>query len=235
MTMERRVTAQSVWDDIQFELIQGLPSRDELGQSIQSVQRHQSMLRAQVFGEGGRVSDQQEIVARQFQINDMLLTLLQETATALRRVQLDVERIGRARHGGLSVDPPSAPAAPADGRATEGAVTNVAGAVDEYTDGRFSSPTDIESAMQPEALEVQQRQGHPVRLPLAGPVITRVKRALHRLVHFYIRLLSERQAAVNRVFGERILYLVRRGDRQRDQLRSLARRLAALEAHDGER
>jgi hypothetical protein len=231
--MDRRVTAQRVWDDIEFELIQGLPSRDELGQSIRVVQRHQNTLRAQVFGEGRRM-DQREIVARLFQINDMLLTLLQETATELRKVQLDVERISRARHDGLAVAQPAAPATPAGGRATEDTVTSPASPVDADVpaDGYSRPLSDVELAMRPDALEVHQHEGRQVPLPLAGGMITRLKRAFHRLVHFYIRLLGEKQAAVNLVYGEWILYQVRLGERQRDQLVRLGRRLAALEGQE---
>ena len=37
--MEHRVTARRVWDDIEFELMQGLPSQDDLGRSIRAAQQ----------------------------------------------------------------------------------------------------------------------------------------------------------------------------------------------------
>ena len=57
----------------------------DLGQSVQNVRRFQNGVRKEVLDTGGK-PDYREIAKRQFQINDMLLSLLQELATRAARL-----------------------------------------------------------------------------------------------------------------------------------------------------
>ena len=97
-----------------------------------------------------------------------------------------------------------------------------------------------------EGLEVT---GWPVLTMLRGRVVARdgalvaekgvgryLKRALHGLVIFYINRLGERQAAINRLYGQWIIHLHEQGraqvdeiDRLRAEVRTLAARLDRLE------
>lgn len=233
--MGHEMSAQGVWDDIEFELAQGLPSRDELGQSIRAVQRHQDTLRAAVFGKGGRTGDQREIIARQFQINEMLLTLLQETATALRKVQLDIERASRTppivSSAGQTVAVPAV--SPGEGRTIEETLRNIADFSPRSPEEAPRPLSDLEQGMRTDALELQMPRHARATTPLVGSLILRVKQAFHRLVLFHVRSLSEKQGGINRSYGEWIRYQVGLSERQGEELRGLRRRLAALEARAG--
>lgn len=233
--MEHELNSQRVWDDIQFELAQGLPSRDALGLSVLAAQKQQEALRAQVFGKGGRVGDQREIVARQFQVNETLLTLLQETATSLRRVQLDVERLSRAPYEGPSAIPPTATEVAAMGLApghSSGDASRTRATPTDATvgPGQARRPLDeVEQGMRPDALALSMPRESRPALPLVGSLIVRVKRAFHRLVLFHVRSLSEKQASINRIYGEWIRYQERLVERQEERLLELGRRVTAVE------
>ena len=236
--MEHRVSAQRIWDDIEFELAQGLPSQDELGRSIRAVQQHQDTVRATVFGKGGRLGDLREIVARQFQINEMLLTLLQETATSLRKVQLDVERISRApHHAPASPQFPAvaAVAAPMGGQTVEETLRDISDPARSpgSLDGVSRPLSDLEQGMRPDALALSMPREGQSTTPLVGGLILRIKRAFHRLVLFHVRSLSERQGAINRTYGEWIRYQAGLVERQGEKLSGLSRRLAAIETRTG--
>ena len=236
--MEHRVTARRVWDDIEFELMQGLPSQDDLGRSIRAAQQQQDVLRTQVFGKDGRLGDQREIVARQFQMNEMLLTLLQETATSLRKVQLDVERISRIPHPDPSPARPAAvplsvaAAGAGGGRTIEQTLKSVTDPVDSAGSPAESSRplTDLEQGMRPDALALSMPREGQATQPLVGGLILRIKRAFHRLVLFHVRSLAEKQGGINRTYGEWIRYQVGLGERQGEKLLGLSRRVAAIEA-----
>src|SRR5512139_1840474 len=89
-------TAQDVLGDIEFEIAQGAVSRDDLGQGIQAVRQFQAKTRAEIFDAKAGALDQRQIISRQFQILDMQTTLLQETAAAIRSLQLDLRRVSQA-------------------------------------------------------------------------------------------------------------------------------------------
>jgi hypothetical protein len=61
---------------------------------------------------------------------------------------------------------------------------------------------------------------------VVGGLVTRVKRALHGLAHFYMAALASRQARVNRIYGDWIMDQIRINEELRDQVERLARRLA---------
>ena len=235
--MEHQLSAQRVWDDIEFELAQGLPSQDALGRGIRAAQQQQDALRGQVFGKGGRLGDQREILARQFQTNEMLLALLQETATALRKVQLDVERISRAPQAAPfpTMSTEATAFAPGAASTTAESLPNAAQSGDSsgHQGGAPRPLTDLDLGMRPDALELSMPRESPAGQPVVGGLILRVKRALHRLVLFHVRSLSEKQTAINRTYGEWIRYQVGLAERQNEKLLGLNRRIAAIEAHTG--
>jgi len=134
------VTAQDVIRDIEFEIAQGLVVRQDLRQAIHAVKKFHSKTRREVFGPDGKAADLREIASRQFQINDMLITLLEEVTTAACSAQLEAQRtsrvLQRALASSLLIDPPSGPDTPSGENSSDGMMDT---AVD-----------DIVEAMQPE-------------------------------------------------------------------------------------
>jgi hypothetical protein len=196
------LTAQDVLSDIEFELVQGAISKDELGRGVVQVKEYQNKLRSELFQSGQKPPDWQQVAARQFQLNDMLLTLLQEMAAAHQERMLQARRQNERR-------PPQATA------------VNTAAAPD---DDLWRGTTDIENAMS-ESLEIKL-EARPTHIPLLGALFHRLKYEIHSLVIYYLQKLAGRQTAVNRTYGDWLLYFHALHQHQDNQFRA---RLAELE------
>lgn len=220
--------------DIEIELLQGDVLDRELSASVAEIRRFQQTLRTEML-DGGH-SDLRAVAGRQFEMNDLLLTLLQETALrleALRREQHAViRRLADAVPPVIAAEL-ARPAQPpvAAGHAAAESHAAATPPVDEWT----RRLAEVEAAMRSDALQLTvavQGSG----MPVAGAAVDSLKRALHGLVIFYINRLAERQAAINRLYGQWIIHLHEQGraqvheiDRLRAEVRSLAARLDRLE------
>ncbi|HEY4721330.1 MAG TPA: hypothetical protein VJ793_28010 [Anaerolineae bacterium] len=213
------VTAQDVIRDIEFEIAQGLVVRQDLRQAIHAVKKFHSKTRREVFGPDGKAADLREIASRQFQINDMLITLLEEVTTAACSAQLEAQRtsrvLQRALASSLLIDPPSGPDTPSGENSSDGMMDT---AVD-----------DIVEAMQPEALHVKL-DVRPTAVPLIGGFIRRARIALHSVALFYVHRLAQQQASINRVYGDHLLHLTRLCQHQQELTDSLSVRVASAQA-----
>ena len=114
--MSNFLTIDDVLSDIEVELIQGAVSRDDLGRGLQRVRQHHNQLRATLFGGDSAQLDLRDVASRQFQVNDMLLTLLQESIAKVQALQVEVRKAARLTlrvnaHG----DEPNRPVEIADG------------------------------------------------------------------------------------------------------------------------
>lgn len=209
--MKSVLTAQDVLSDIEFELVQGAISKDELGRGVVQVKEYHNKLRSELFQPGQEHPDWQEVAARQFQLNDMLLTLLQEMAAAHQ------ERIVQARRQNQQRPPQAA------------VTTSTVVAPGDDTIWRDTS--DIENAMS-ETLEIKL-DARPTNIPLLGAWLHRLKYEIHSLVIFYLQKLAQRQTAVNRTYGDWLLYFDALHQHQDGQLQAqlteLENRLAKLE------
>ncbi len=211
------LTADDVLQDIQFELAQSAITHDDLGQAVLAVRRYYNQVRGQTAPSLRREADIRRALADLLRLDDMLLTLAQETAAAIQSLRLDLRRIAR----------PSGPDdAPSD-------VDTSAGSgilpLERTADARPAA--EIETAMRFDALhiglEVQES-----RLPLVGRVLQRLKTALHNLVLFYINRLAQRQTLVNQTYGDRLLWLQGLVAAQQQEIEALKARLDALEAQE---
>jgi hypothetical protein len=221
------LTADDVLSDIEFELVQGAISRDELGSGIQAVKQYQSKVRGEVLQSARQIDGGREMVSRLFQINDMLITLLQEVAAALRSVRLDLRRVARmsqvasrpATTASMPVmedgDVLVMPDVPAPGGFEEGAY--------------WQSPTEVEEAMRSDALQVKM-DVRSVGVPIVGGVVRRLRATLHSLVLFYVGRLARKQVAINQAYGDWILRLVQMNRHQQEQIDVLSAQVAALQA-----
>lgn len=210
--MPASYTAKDVLEDIEFELAQGAITRDDLGQSIHAVKKYQSKMRAELFAPGAKEPALREALARQFQLNDMLLTLLQEVAGSVYDFRLQLRRTAQLK--------PRQPAA-------------------EEVDGEFPSSLSPDQWRDPAGLRSTAATSleplldvRPVPTPVVGGLLQRVRYALHNLTLFYVHKLGREQRGVNNTFADWLLYQealhrhhVAENDRLRRRVMELEKRL----------
>jgi hypothetical protein len=206
------LTAQDVLNDIEIELLQGAVTRDDLGQSVQNVRRFQNQVRGEALDKEPR-PDYRTIANRQFQINDMLLTLAQEMAT--RQAALELE-LGKAVRAGLRLD--NLPLAASD--------PNTPRPPSEELVRRLDA---VQTAMRDDALALQLEVS-PTETPLVGRLLGGMRTALHSLVVFYTNRLAGKQAEVNHTYGDTLAALLRGRAADREALELLAAEVAQLRA-----
>ncbi len=208
--MKIETDVQDVLNEIEFELAQGTVSRDDLGKAVQQVRQFHGKLRAEIYGTPAQSLDVREIVNRQFQLNDMLLTLVQEMSAALHDTQA---RIARTRA-----------LAPSSETTTAQAIDTVA-----MPDSDDSPPWDDDAVRALNTATndtlVQKMDARPVGVPIVGGVLSRVRAALHDVILFYVNRLARRQATINGVYGEQLLVLKRKCEVQEEQIRKLTQAL----------
>jgi hypothetical protein len=208
------LTVQNALDDINMELLQDAVQRDDLGQSVQNVRRFQQEARQETLDTASARPDYRAIANRQFQINDMLLTLLQELATRQRALELDLRVYG----GRMAEAQPEA-----------------------EDDERIPPPGEalvrrldaIQAVMRDDALALQL-EVTPNDVPVVGRLIGNLRAAVHSLVVFYGNQLAAKQTEINRVYGGALQQMML--ERERDhaytvtQVQALATEVAALRA-----
>jgi hypothetical protein len=240
--MKNWLTADDVLSEIEFELVQGAISRNELGRGIQAVKAYQNKVRSGVSqaAQGAGTGAGREIVNRLFQLNDMLITLLQEVAAELRSVRLELRRVARmARFAPLVTRAAGEPATEEDGeenvhRAAWVDALPIGGPGGDLY-GRWATEVEeVENAMRSEALEMTL-DVRAIRIPIIGGLIKRLRLALHNLALFYVARLAKRQRAVNRTYGDWVLRLIQAGQQQQEQIDVLSAQVAVLQARLTER
>src|SRR3954465_2835809 len=109
---EPKITAEEIWREIEFEFSHRSISRSELNESLQVVKHYQQKLRLALGQATGR-ADFRRLLNRQLQLNDMLLTLLQQVDHSLQQSQREVLRLkgfSLNGNGALHHEPEAAPA-----------------------------------------------------------------------------------------------------------------------------
>ncbi|MBK8987151.1 MAG: hypothetical protein IPM39_13910 [Chloroflexi bacterium] len=212
-------TAQDILDDIEFELMQGAISHDDLGRGVAAIKQYQAKLRAELLQPGQPAPDLREALGRQFQLNDMLLTLLQETAVALQTTNQQWEKAAR-RH-------PLAPPPTANATLTTEWDPSI------WRDSHSLQETAVASLDVKPDLQM-------ATTPIIGPFLQRLRHAAHMLVIFYVNKLAQRQKQVNHTLADWLLYQDGLNHYQAEeyahlqrQLVEMQQRLAALENRDG--
>jgi hypothetical protein len=225
--MPAPVTAEVILGDIEFELVQGAPGSDSLGEAVERIQRYQNERRAQAARSKHSGGKPLEALNHLFQINDMILKLFREVDARLLSLQLELRR-----SYGL---PPRAPDWQAD---LPGAGSKLAEAatplgVTPTPDGDADLPArkvdDLNLAMQADSLELRL-QINRSQLPVIGGLLTRLRSFLHARGLLYARTLASKQGSINRVYGDWLLYLNSTNHAQQVEIASLRAELAALRA-----
>jgi hypothetical protein len=225
--MTSTISAQDVMHDIEVELLQGAVTSDDLGQSVQRVRRFQNQVRGETLDSRDR-PDYRAIANRQFQINDMVLTLAQETATRQRALEMALHkalRRGLLPPGGEQ----SASTAGLDGDAYLVDADQSAALPPPPADALVRRLEAIQSAMDEDAL-LLQLEVTPTETPVVGRALGSARAALHSLVVFYANRLAAKQAPINRLYGESLQELYQVSERQQETIAALQEQLATLQA-----
>lgn len=214
-------TADEILRDIEFEIVQGALGQDDLGQALQAARRFHNQSRHELLAaEAGKRS--RELAIRQFQINEMLLVLIQETAAKIRKLEIELRKV-------TGLMPEGQPGT---------RQSNVKTAARTAGEAVVRSPLDWnpdaasyarEAARVESKLEVETHI-KPVRLPLIGPLLTRLRAFLHSLPAFYVRQLADQQMEINRTLGESVAQLNRLLAEREKEVEALGQQLAALQA-----
>lgn len=215
--MTHLIKAEDVLRDIEFELIQGAIRQDELGDGIQTVRKFHNELRTELLAAVGNSADGREIVTRQTQFNDMVMTLLQEMGNELLQLRQQQRSLNdwTQRHG----PPSTAQAAQAEPSVDETPEPTEDWSLPPIERPRpetlptltsvvpLASEAEVRAAMRRDALAVPL-DVRPVQIPVIGWFLYKIRSALHSLAYFYAQRLAERQTEINRLYGEQLLALM---------------------------
>jgi len=206
----RYVTVNDIIDDIEFELMQSVLPRDDIGQGILALKQYQNKLRSKVVAHA--TSTNRDAFTQLFRFNDMLITLLQELAEEIHALRRDLRQFAYAQ------------------------MTKHVGAPSSKDDTLIPSDVPIErevheirKAIRDDAIWIDL-QARLVDLPIIGRLIGPLQIFFHRPGLFYTRLLADRQAPINRTFGNWILDLDEIQKRHNAQIAQLNARVADLES-----
>jgi len=226
--MKSLLTARDVLNEIEFELVQGAISRDDLGRGIQAVRQHQNKVRSEVLRASRRAPSSRKVVTQLFQINEMLITLVQETAAAVQSLRMDLRKVARMQIASSATAPPSI--------STTGEKSiDIPMATEAPTPDRvevdldWQVPAELENAMRPQALQVKM-DVRSADVPIIGGLVRRLRVALHSLACFYVYKLAGKQVEVNLAYGDWIVRLIQMYEHQQRQIDVLSTRLTSLEA-----
>ena len=214
--MKSTLTAADVLADIEFELLQGSISRSALGEGIQTVRQHQNKIRSLAFDSSQTDTDMQVVLSHQFQLNDMLLTLLNEMAGNLQEINQTAEWIGQKRRG-------------------EG--ERPLFSTDQSANLPLKSTDALTQTMSFDAIRQEIEvtpTGRPI--PVLNGLIRRVRLGLHNLSLFYVNRLAKNQARVNHTQADWLLHLNALNRHQQEEIeqltelvKSMQERLSVLE------
>ncbi len=253
-------TVNDVLSQIEFELAQGLVARPDLRRAILELQSLQNGSRATILGSGRPIDLRDALSRQLQINDLLIAVLAEaadaagEARDQTRHVQrflhsaLDSEDAATlAADEAAPADPAAIAPRDAASRAEEATADREAALrlvatpaprpvrplhdVDDLSDlsdddrGQY----EIERAMHPENLWLAM-DSRPPRLPLVGGLFRRFRVALHTRVLIYTGQLGDKQAAVNRIFGDHLLRLRAIVRVQQDALDRLRLRLRRLES-----
>lgn len=203
------LSSEDIVRDVEFELLLGTIPQENVENAILSIKSHHNRLWSEL-SESVRDARLREAFNKVFQFQEMLLVLLQEMSALIGSLQASLpEIVDFAKRPGFMGLEEALPVA----------------ATQTGSDKFFPYPSidlvEITKLMEPEFLRLDL-EVRPSRLPFVGRLIRSIKIALHHLVLFYVNRLGVQQAQVNRVYGERIMELIRIVQEQQAQIRVMA-------------
>jgi hypothetical protein len=197
------ITVNEIVNEIEFAIAQGYIAHEEFQQAIIAARKFQHAFRFDVFSKLKLSETFRKIVSKQFQMNEMLLSLLYEMGLSIQVLQNENRRLSgleRVQKGDQELHP-----------ANE-ILSNVRGNwrldIESPGDDSFQAQVtdDLINIMKPEAIHVDL-QVKTNQNSLLGRILAKLKIFYHRPALFYTQILSNRQANINRILGDRVLTL----------------------------
>ncbi len=224
--MKLGVSAETVLEDIEFELMQSVVCYGELGQATQSVRAHQTEVWAKVASQLA-AGDEGEAIKQLYRLNEMLLTLLEQVVAETRAFHLELRKLERLA---VSRENSVAPGAPHLHRAAEDGIAQLDG-VEDSLSAELASIVKISEMLEnadqvPIALDIEAR---PCRIPVVGAFLSQLRTGLHSVAVFYVRRFAAKQSHVNEEHRDVLKQLVVIAAAQQEQIESLRMQLRASE------
>ena len=203
--MNDGLNAKTIVDEIEFELMQSVVSHGELAQGVLAVRQHQQEVWSEIAPRLAGKGELSEPIKHLFRLNEMLLTLLEQTISDTHARRLEYRKLERLV---FSLHETIGPAGLGDDRREPEAL--------EGRDGEDSLRSERSSIMKvsdmlnavdqvPTALTIDVRSS---RLPLIGSILSRIRTALHSVAVFYVNRFALRQADVNAGYRDLLQQLV---------------------------
>ena len=203
--MTTSLTILDVLSDIEIELLQGSAAQDDLGKGLNMIRQRNNTLRAEYL-KGKHSSELNNVLINQFQLNDMLLTLFQETIVKFQELQLEVRKsLHFVESHEISVQTDDLKIL-ASSTGVNLYLPQKSQDLQPFEHLPFSQSTEITRAMDRDAL-LLHIDVRPVKIPLIGGLLTRLRSAIHSLSLFYTNRLAGKQTDINRAYGEQLLEL----------------------------
>lgn len=209
--MQNTTMVKEIIDDIEFELMQGIAASDDASHGVSVLRQYQNRLRGEVFASSAALN--RDVLARLLRFNDMLITLLQEMNVALQSLRRDLRQVAQAKG---KMPPPDVP-------------YEISAPLVFPAGSRERKTSEIENVIRDDVLHLDLH-ARLTQLPIIGRLIGPLQIFLHRPALFYAHLLADRQAPINRIFGNWILDLDEREAQDNVQIAHLNARVAALES-----
>lgn len=229
--MTSSITVEQVLTDIELALLQGSIPRSDLGGSIQSIRKFANASRGELLDPDKQKPDYTALATRTFQLDDMLLALLQEMARQLAAQELELRKsVTYLSQRTPNQTPPSKGDLPIGSTVATPAGAVGGTPVDGIGSDWSEASAELDGAMQLDALELRLAMHDEGKGAFAG--VTRpLRTAFHSLALYYVNQLADRQAAINRLYGDRILALHEENLMLETAIRALEHRLTAIEAN----
>lgn len=222
--MPDMLTPKDIIEEIEFELAQGIIGKFGPGRSIGQVREFTRKTRDTILDKYKIHGNLRDIIRKQFQLTEMLLKLLEESAASFQSLQLNFEQ--HCRSVGLSSDdlPPSG---------------NGIRSIPKNTDGN-SLKKRYFFLSQKEILKINPAHYLKPEVPISRRrsvwltrIVNFLKMLYHRPAYFYAGQLAKKQETVNQIFGDWLIKLNANNQNIFEKLENISGRLSRLEKEMG--
>ncbi|MBI5583985.1 MAG: hypothetical protein HY892_09190 [Deltaproteobacteria bacterium] len=220
--MPDMLTTKDIIEEIEFELAQGIIGRYGPGRSIGEMREFASRTRTTLLDSPKISGSLRDVIRKQFQLTEMLLKLLEESAASIESLQRNFEKHYRSSGPG-----PAIPSGPENRCQPE--INPQIPLRKKYF---FLNPEEIlggtpSHSLKPEMPVSRTRSVWMTRL------VYFFKNLYHRPAYFYTAQLAKKQETVNQLVGDWLIKLNANNQNIFEHLENLSGRLARLEKEAG--
>jgi hypothetical protein len=220
--MPNILTTKDVIEEIEFELAQGIIGRYGPGRSIGEVREFTSRTRTALLDSPKISENLRDIIRKQFQLTEMLLKLLEESAASVQSLQLLFEKHYRASGPGQAFPSGSG--------------------IRSLPEDKPEIPLKKKYFFlnQKEILDINSIHYLKPEMPVSRPrsvwltrLVNFFKNLYHRPAYFYAGQLGKKQERVNQIFGDWLIKVNANNQNFFEELEKFSDRLFRLEKGTG--